>query len=262
MPDYKHLAIETGPVYRVTINRPHVRNAFNQELISELTTAFSLEQTVSARVIVLGGVGDYFSAGADLNWMKEQGSQGPAENLSDARLLAKLFVTIHECDVPIVCQVQGGAFGGALGLIACSDVVVCADDCKFAFSEVRLGIAPATISPFVVLKTGAAFAREVMLSGKAFNAKQAYEAGLVSLCVPPEELAGAVQAEINQLLKAAPGAVSATKRILREAASKITRGQMDELARLIADLRQGEEGQEGLGAFLDKRKPGWIDKLD
>jgi len=249
---------QAGSVQVIWLNRPEVRNAFNPILIAELKHAFDeIKEDTTIRAIVLAGVGKAFCAGADLNWMREMANYTHGENFADARDLAGMLSAIDTCPVPVVARVQRAAFGGALGLIACCDSVVASDDCVFAFSEVRLGISPATIAPFVIAKVGASNARDLFLSGERFNVQRALRMGLVHTVVSTDELDHAVQSKLDELLMAAPEATIRTKRLVLHLSSLSNIDTTRITAELIARLRAAPEGQEGLSAFLEKRKPYW-----
>jgi len=243
---------------RVWLARAEVRNAFNENLIAELTQVFS-SIPADARVAILGGRGEVFCAGADLQYMKRLGEMGREENMQDARALADMLAAVNACPVPLVGRMQKAAFGGAIGLLACCDSVICTNDSTFAFSEVRLGISPATVAPYVIAKIGESAARDLFLSGEKWDAQRALAMGLVHQVAPPEELDAAVDAKVRELLKAGQQAARATKRLIREVAGSVAAELREATARLIADLRGSDEGREGLSAFIQKRKPSWID---
>jgi methylglutaconyl-CoA hydratase len=237
-----------GDVLRITIARPERRNAFNAELIRELMEAFA--DIGDARAVVLAGEGESFCAGADVDWQRASIDLSLEENVQDALRLHEMLATIDSCAAPVVARVQGYALGGGSGLVCCADVVVAARDATFGFTEVRLGIIPAVISPFVFAKIGTAAARRFFLTGERFDADAALRIGLVHEVT--DELDGAVDRVIGEILKSGPEATRAAKRLVRE---RPERGE--ELARIAADLRAGDEGQEGLRAFLEKRSPRW-----
>ncbi len=249
---------QDGPVLYVWLNRPEVRNAFNPELIAALTQCFTgpaLDPGV--RVVVLGGNGLAFCAGADLAWMRSAVLLSAEQNFADALNLAGMLAALQACPVPVVCRVQRAALGGALGLMACCDTVICTRDAKFAFSEVRVGISPATIAPYVVAKIGASNAHDLFLSGERFTADRAFAMGLVHAIVQPDELDEVVEAKVDELLLAAPGAARATKLLLQSMRPPVTAELGQRTAQLIAELRVGPEGQEGLAAFMEQRPPSW-----
>jgi len=247
-----------GAVATVTLNRPEVHNAFHPTLIGELTEAFGeLGQTPDVRVVVLAAAGTSFSTGADLNWMRASAGYTEDENEADALRMAALFETIDACPKPVLARVQGAALGGGVGLVACADVAVAAQEVLFGLTEVRLGVAPAVISPFVVGKIGRAEARRWALTGARFDADTARRIGLVHEVVPLEALDAAVATEVDRLLKGGPAAQAEIKRLLRAVAGREPASVRGETAALIARLRASAEGQEGLAAFLEKRVPNW-----
>jgi methylglutaconyl-CoA hydratase len=249
---------QEGPVLYVWLSRPEVRNAFNPELISALTQCFSgpaLDPGV--RVIVLGGNGPAFCAGADLAWMRSAVLLSAEQNYADAQNLAAMLATLEACPCPVVCRVQRAAMGGALGIMACCDTVICTSDAKFAFSEVRVGISPATIAPYIVAKIGISNARDLFLSGERFTADRAFSMGLVHAIVHADELDEVVEAKVDELLMAGPAAVRATKALLSSMRPAVTAELREQTSRLIAELRIAPEGQEGLAAFMEQRPPAW-----
>jgi methylglutaconyl-CoA hydratase len=257
--NYERIKVEReGPVARVWLDRPEVRNAFDGLMVTELRKAlFELKDDDKIRVIVLGGRGSAFCAGADLTWMKAMAEAGHEENLREAQALADLFFTVYESPKPIVCRVQGAALGGGAGLVAASDIPVAALGTQFGFTEVRLGILPAVISPYVLRKIGESAARELFLTGERFEAVKAQEIGLVRAAVPPEDLDGAVYGRVQELLKAGPTAVAEAKALIREVAFQRVEDLQRYTVEAIADIRVSPEGQEGMRAFLEKRKPRW-----
>ncbi|MCH7472886.1 enoyl-CoA hydratase/isomerase family protein [bacterium] len=259
MSKYEHLEVEPdGPVARVWLNRPEVRNAFNPALIAELTDCLSsVGQQEGVRVVVLGGRGKMFSAGGDLAWMRGMVDYSAEENLADARRLTDMLRATSACPCPVVCRVQGGAMGGGMGIMACCDSVICTTEAVFALSEVRVGLSPATITPYVAAKIGYSHIRDLALSGERFDAQRALSIGLVHQVVPETELDAAVEAKVSELLKAGPEAAAATKALLRDVAGAISPEDEERGAQLIAGLRVSREGQEGLSAFVQKRKPDW-----
>jgi methylglutaconyl-CoA hydratase len=251
--------LRDGDVSEVWLNRAQVSNAINPRMIAELRHCFTALAAESPRVVILGGNGKHFCAGADLQWMQSMSAFTPEENLADALRLADMLQAVDACPCPVVARVQGGAFGGGAGLLACCDTVIAATDARFAFSEVRLGLSPATITPYVVAKIGLSRARDLFLSGERFTADQAVSIGLVHFCIPERDLDNMIEAKVAELLMAGPKAAAATKRLLRSLAGSGGAEYRDATARLIADLRVSPEGQEGVGAFLAKRKPRWQD---
>ena len=236
-----------GPVLRVTLARPERRNAFGAELIAELTDAFA--DVGDARTVVLAGDGPSFSSGADVEWMRRSIELSYEENVADARRLRRMLEAIDECPAPVVSRVQGHALGGGCGLVAASDVVVAAEDAVFAFSEVKLGIIPAVISPFALAKIGPSAARRYFLTGERFDAATALRIGLVHEVTA--DLDASDDRILTELLSAGPEAVRAAKRLVLERPDALS------TERRIAERRTSPEGQEGLRAFLERREPGW-----
>jgi methylglutaconyl-CoA hydratase len=236
-----------GPLLLVTLARPERRNAFDAALIRELTEAFA--QVGDARAVVLGGQGQSFCAGADVEWQRSSIDLSYDENVDDARRLQRMLETIDSCPAPVVARVQGYALGGGSGLVSCADVAVAAADAVFGFSEVKLGIIPAVISPFVFRRIGTAAARRLFLTGERFDAQTALRIGLVSEVA--DDPGAAVDRVVSELLTSGPAAVRAAKRLIAE------RPEPDELPRLAAGMRTSAEGQEGLRAFLEKRPAAW-----
>ena len=259
MADYEHLSIGHGnTVATVTLARPDTRNALNAELIEELRHCMKeLAEDNNVRMVVLTGEGNFFCAGADIGYMRDTASFSYEENLEDARRLAAMFGAVDECPKPIVARIQGAAIGGGVGLVAAADVAVAQEGTVFAFSEVRLGISPATIAPFVARKIGHSQVRALFLTGERFDAARAQAIGLVHEVASEEDLDAVVQEKVEGLLSGGPEALAATKALLRELRDAAPSEVIEITARRIAELRTGEEGQEGLGAFLEKRKPAW-----
>ncbi len=252
------LLISAGPITTVTLNRPDVRNAFDADLIHDLTAwAATVPSDGSVRAVVLQGAGSVFSAGADLEWMSAMLKYSRDENLEDARRAASMFHAIDTMPVPVIARVQGAALGGGAGLAAVADVVVAATDAVFGFTEVSLGILPAMISPYVVRKIGLSAARELCLSGQRFSAGRAREIGLVHEVVAAERLDLAVERYTQLFRRAAPTAVAATKALLSQVYGKSPADVLANTVVAIANQRVSAEGQEGMRAFLEKRTPAW-----
>ena len=239
---------QAGDVLRITMSRPELRNAFDAALIHGLTEVFS---TVGGdvRAVVLAGDGPSFSAGADVEWMRAAVELSYEQNVADARRLRKMLETIDACPAPVIARVQGHALGGGCGLVACSDIAVAAPDTQFAFSEVKLGIIPAVISPFAISKIGPSAARRYFVTGERFDAETALRIGLVHEIA--QDLDGAVDRLVGELRSAGPEAARHAKKLVLE--------RPDGLAteRRIAQRRTSDEGQGGLRAFIEKRKPSW-----
>jgi methylglutaconyl-CoA hydratase len=245
-------------VATVVLSRPDSRNALNAALIEELTHCFEeISDDDGVRAVVLAGEGRSFCAGADIGYMRETAHFSYEENLEDARRLAMMYWTIDECPKPLVARVQGAAMGGGAGLVAMADVAVADVEARFAFSEVRLGIAPASISPFVVRKIGASHARSLFVTGERFDAELAREIGLVHKVVSGEGLDSAVEEKVGELLQGGSVAQATIKALLRRLETTEPMEAPGLTARVISELRTGEEGQEGLAAFLEKREPRW-----
>lgn len=243
----------------IWMNRPDVRNALSAELIAELTDAVGAAADDDAvRAIVLAGRGKAFCAGADLNWMKRASTYGPAENEVDAARLAALLRTIAEAPKPTVARVHGPAYAGGLGLVTACDIAVAAYDATFCLTEVRIGLIPAMISPYVIRAMGARAAGRWFLTAEVFDAAEAYRNGLVQEIAPADELDGAVNALLGHLLAAGPAAIAATKALIRDVAGRpIDDALVADTARRIAAARASDEGREGIASFLEKRKPSW-----
>jgi methylglutaconyl-CoA hydratase len=251
-----------GPVWRATLNRPAVRNAFDERLIAALQ-AFAAEVTEAAdagrvRVAVLAGNGSVFSAGADLAWMQRMRDYTREDNVRDADAAAALFGALDALPVPLVGRIQGAALGGGAGLAAVCDVVVAADDAVFGFTEVRLGILPAVIGPFVVAKIGVSAARALFLTGGRFPAALAHRLGLVHEVVPAAELDAVTDTVVRDLLQGAPSAQRRAKALLRDLAGRSPADVRHLTSAALADQRVSVDGQDGLAAFLQKRPARWV----
>jgi methylglutaconyl-CoA hydratase len=265
MPSYQHLEIEQrGAVRWIWLNRPEVRNAFNDALIAEISAAFAdVEASPATRVVVVAGRGPAFCAGADLNWMRAMAAtlhtdRGHAENHADALKVARMFHAVHSCSKPVIARVHGDAFGGGVGLAAACDIVVALDEVHFALSEVKLGLVAATISPHVVRAMGARQAARYMLTAERFNATKAHQLGLVNEIAKTATLDSTIGSLCVSLLAGSPAAQAATKRLLAD----VVEAPIDDVllaatAKCIADARVSPEGREGIAAFLDKRSPSW-----
>ncbi|MCS6775768.1 MAG: enoyl-CoA hydratase-related protein [Chloroherpetonaceae bacterium] len=255
--EYATLHVEQqGPLVQITLNRPEVHNAFDEVLIAELTDAFArLGAQEDVRVVVLQGAGASFCAGADLNWMRRVADYSHAQNLEDAAELERMFATIATCPAVTIARVHGAAIGGGAGLVAVADIAIASEETVFAFSEVRLGIAPAVIAPYVLQKVGAGVARAWFVTGERFRAGDAWRAGLVQQVVPITDMDAAVLSRVKAVLQAGPGAVAAVKRLLREITGLTPEQASTLTTACIATLRVSPEGQEGIRAFLEKRRP-------
>lgn len=253
------LNLREGPVARLRLNRPELHNAFDAMLIAALTGALeAVAEDDSVRVVVLEGEGLSFSAGADLNWMRGMAAASEEANRTDSLALARLMRTLDELPRPTIARIQGAAFGGGVGLVACCDIAIASADAKFGLTESKLGLLPAVISPYVIDAIGPRQARRWFATAEIFDAATALEIGLLHQVVAGEALDAAVQRQIDLLLKAGPHASAQAKALVRRVAFERDRDRLDhDNAALIARLRVSDEGQEGLTAFLDKRKPRW-----
>ena len=254
------LNLREGPVARLRLNRPELHNAFDAMLIAALTVALeAVAADDSVRVVVLEGEGASFSAGADLNWMRGMAAASEEANRTDSLALARLMRTLDELPRPTIARIQGAAFGGGVGLVACCDIAIASADAKFGLTESKLGLLPAVISPYVLDAIGPRQARRWFATAEIFDAATALEIGLLHQVVEGDALDAAVQRQVDLLLKAGPHASAEAKTLVRRVAFERDRDRLDhDNAALIARLRVSEEGQEGLTAFLDKRKPRWI----
>jgi methylglutaconyl-CoA hydratase len=252
------------PVARVAIDRPDVHNAFNDELIPLITQAFTeLGARDDVRVIVLTGNGKSFCAGADLNWMKRMVQYSRDENIEDARTLARMYLAIAKCPKPVIARVHGTALGGGAGLVAACDIGVAVESAQFGFTEVKLGIIPAVISPFVISRIGPGRAREYFITGERFLAAVALDIGLIQHVVAHElALDALIDSKISQILTSAPGAIAAAKELVFGVAARTLETAIEFTADAIARARAGVEGQAGMKAFLERQKPPWIEKTN
>ncbi|MDX2350500.1 MAG: enoyl-CoA hydratase/isomerase family protein [Porticoccus sp.] len=253
------LTTDSRGVATVTLSRPHTHNAFDNCMVDELTRAFETIMTNPlARVMILAAEGKTFSAGADLTWMKRMGEYSYEENLNDAKNLAEMLKVLNEIPLPTIARVQGPAFGGALGLISCCDIAIASTNASFAFSEVKIGLIPATISPYIIKAMGSRASRRYFITGEKFGAQQAVTLGLIDEAVEYSQLNNHITQLITALLKNSPAAMQASKQLVQD----IERRPIDDTLikktyERIADIRLSKEGQEGLSAFLEKRKPHW-----
>lgn len=262
MTTYNAILLEVdGPVGILTLNRGDRHNAFDETLIAEITAGLKeLEADPAVRVVVLSSTGKSFCAGADLNWMQRAAGYSPEENLRDARNLAELLRTLNELAKPTVARVQGPAYGGGVGLVSACDVAIATFDAQFALTEVKLGLIPAVISPYVIQALGTRAARRYMLSAERFSATEAYRLGLVHEIVPDEAaLDDAVGEVVEALLNNGPNAQAECKALIAAVADRaIDAAVIEDTAQRITRVRASAEGREGIGAFLEKRKPAWI----
>jgi methylglutaconyl-CoA hydratase len=248
-----------GPIERVTLNRPDVRNAFNGEMIAELC-AWAADfhgNPKGARAVVLGGAGKSFCAGADATWLATIAVHSEQENIRDAAVTSQMFRELDQLPVPLIGRIHGAAIGGGSGLAAVCDIVVAADDAVFGFTEVKLGVIPAVISPFVIAKIGISAARELFLTGARFPAARAYKMELVHAVVPAAQLDETIDRYVAEIITGGPDAIAAAKELMRDVVNAPTGDAAAMTAKALAARRASEEGQEGLKAFLEKRKPRW-----
>ncbi len=259
--DTLDVAVRNG-IGLVALNRPAVHNAFNETLINELTAVLqAMAADDAVRIVVLSGRGETFCAGADLNWMKKMAAFGAAENRADARALARMLSTLDRLEKPTVASVHGSAFGGGVGLIACCDIAIAAQQATFALSEAKLGLIPATISPYVVEAIGPRHARRLFLTAERFSAAEAYRLGLVHDLAPVAELENRVNDLLGMLLLAGPNAQRECKALIRSVAHQpIDDGVIAHTVERIAAVRASPEGREGVAAFLGKRTAAWVPK--
>jgi methylglutaconyl-CoA hydratase len=257
---YTTLEIQiTKQVATIWLNRPEIRNAFNEVMIGELIKAFNeVSSLEDVRVIVLRGRGKSFCAGADLNWMRDVAGYGYEQNFKESLQLSDCFYTIYNCPKPTIAVVHGAAIGGANGLLSACDMAVCDDETVFSLSEVKIGIVPACISPYVIKRVGEFGARELMLTGRRINGKEAERFRLVNKSLPAVDLDAYLNDLITLLMSSGPKAMTQCKTLIDQVSNKITLNEaLSYTAKMIAEIRASEEGQEGMAAFLEKRKPSW-----
>lgn len=259
--EYQTIKLEiSNAIATISLSRPELHNAFNDVMISELTNCFkNVGKMENIRVVVLRGEGKSFCAGADLNYMKGIARFGYQENLEDGKRLANLFETVYKCPKPTIAVVHGAAFGGANGLLAACDIVIAEENTTFAFSEVKIGISPATIGPYVLKRMGEFAGKELMMTGKRFKGKDAEKVGLVNRSVDNSQLKQVLEEYMEQFMTSAPKAVEATKEMINKIVDNKLTDPMEYTADLIARLRAADEGQQGMAAFLEKRRPGWVE---
>jgi len=263
--DYQTLTIAVaGRVATLTLNRPDVRNAFNEHTINELSVAFhALCRDENVRAIVLAANGPAFCAGADLNWMKKMAGYSHEENQADAMQLAQMLRTIYLCPKPVVAKVQGDCYAGGMGLVAACDIAVAVQEASFCLSEVKLGLIPATISPYVIKAMGENAARRYFLTAERFTAQEAQRIGFVHEVVAADALDAKVAELLKALVSNSPNAVREAKTLVRDVAHRVVDDAMlADTALRIAHIRASGEGREGVQSFLEKRKPGWLTVLE
>jgi len=258
--NYTTLEVQTtNQVATIWLNRPDIRNAFNEVMIGELIKAINEVSAINdVRVIVLRGRGKSFCAGADLNWMRDVATYSYEQNFKESLQLSDCFYTIYNCPKPTIAVVHGAAIGGANGLLSACDMAICDDETVFSLSEVKIGIVPACISPYVIKRVGEFGARELMLTGRRINGKEAEHFRLVNKSLPADELGAYLSNLISLLMSSGPIAMSQCKTLIDQVSNKINLEEaLRYTAKMIAEIRASEEGQEGMAAFLEKRKPSW-----
>lgn len=263
MDAFEHIKVgrlaDLPSVAEVVLNRPDAGNAMSDKTLRELTQAFrALSEDAGLRAVLVTGAGKHFCAGADIEWMRRAGRLAVTEGKMDARLLFHMLSAVRNCPAPVVVAAHGAVYGGGLGLAAACDIALAADDAKFCFSECRLGIMPAVISFFVLPKIGERAARRYYLTSEVFRAAEAREMGLVHEALPAAELGGRARSLIGEILKNGPLAVRAAKDLILRFDGWTPAQRVDKAVATLVRLRSGLEGQEGLGAFLEKRKPSWV----
>ncbi len=257
---YKTVKLEiNGPVAQVSFCRPEIHNAFNDTLIFEMTDLFkSIKENKDIRVVVLTGEGKSFCAGADLNWMRRVKDYSFEKNLEESLALADLFYLIYSLPVPVIGRINGAAIGGGTGFVSVCDIAVAAESAKFSFSEVKIGVVPACIGPYVIKKIGEGKAREFFISGERLKAEDAYRIGLVNRWYPDDQLDAEIDKLVKTILSSGPNAIVMAKELISNAPLMKPDEFKPYTAEMIAKLRKSDEGQEGMDAFLNKRKPNWV----
>lgn len=259
--NYQTVKYETkGKLARVTFCRPEVHNAFNGTLITEMTEVFSqIAKDDDLRLVILTGEGKSFCAGADLNWMRGVIKQTFDENLAESNALADLFYAIYTCRRPVIGRINGAAIGGGTGFVAVCDIAIAAESAVFSFSEVKIGVVPACIGPYVIKKMGEGKTRELFISGERMKAARAHDVGLVNRVVADDQLDAEVDGLVKLIMSSGPEAVAMAKRLVSEVPGMTPQQFKPYTAEMIARLRISDEGQEGMDAFLNKRKPRWVE---
>ncbi len=256
------LSIDSRGIATLTLNRPQKHNALDGETLQQFHDALvEIGNDSDVRAVVLTGAGASFCAGADIAHMRSMLGASELQNVDDALLLARCLRALDELPQPVIARVNGNVFGGGLGLVACADIAIAVTDARFALTEVRLGIVPAAISPYIIDAIGPRQARRLFLTAAPFDASEAQSLDLVHFTTPPEQLDAAVEEQIDLLLRGGPGALRAAKKLVRTVVQSSDRDALSEQsARLLAQLRVSDEGREGLSAFLERRNPGWMKK--
>jgi methylglutaconyl-CoA hydratase len=254
---YESILVEGDRIITVTLNRPDIHNPFDENMIAELTDCFLQMKNTEARAMVITGAGKSFCAGADLNWMKRTGQYSREQNLADAEKLSAMFSALEAIEIPTIAKVNGAAFGGGAGLVCACDIAIASEEAKLGFSEVRLGLLPGVISPYVIARIGPKKVAMLFITGERLKAKAAMMLGIVDVVVAPNELNNAVDETIHMILQGGPEAVKACKRLAGAGAGKSPDEFRKFCINAIADARASPEGKEGVGAFLEKREPKW-----
>lgn len=258
---FETIVIETDDrgVATLTLSLPDKHNALAPQMITDLTAAAAaLARDDAVRVVILTGAGKSFCAGGDLGWMKAQFAATRQQRMTETMKLARMLQALNELSKPVIGRINGQAYGGGMGMISICDVAIGAEDAKFGFTEARLGLIPATISPYVVARMGEGMARRVFMSARIFGAVEACELGLLARVVPAADLDAAIEAEVTPYLSCAPAAVAASKRLTRALGVRLDDAVMERTAAALADAWETTEGQEGVAAFFERRKPSWI----
>lgn len=261
MKTYQTIELESKDnIASIWLNRPDIRNAFNETMIAELLDCFeSLNDLPDVRLIILRGRGKAFCAGADLNWMRSVANYSFEENFRESYQLAKCFYTIYTCKKPSIAVVHGASIGGANGLLAACDFAICEKETSFSLSEVKIGVVPACISPYVIKRVGEYYARELMLTGLRFNGEYAEKTGLVNKSLKEDEIETHLSGMISLLMTGGPKAIEQCKKLIYAITNRLNLHEaLDYTANLISEMRASEEAQEGMAAFLEKRKPAWV----
>lgn len=250
-------------VATLSLNLPDKHNALAPQMIADLTEATArLAEDTNVRVVVLTGAGKSFCAGGDLGWMRKQFEATREQRMSEARKLAEMLGALNELPKPLIGRINGQAYGGGMGMLSVCDIAIAADHAKFGFTETRLGLVPATISPYVLARMGEGMARRVFMSARLFSAAEAFDLGLVAKVVAPDQLDDAVEAETAAYLAASPGAIAASKRLARSLGPQIDPTTIERSIAALADAWEQPEAHEGVAAFFDRRKPNWVEKPD
>ena len=261
MTDYEYILVDGQEIVTVTLNRPEIHNPFDDKMIAELTSGFKdIQSKPDIRVLIITGAGKSFCAGADLNWMKRMGQYSFQRNMDDASELSKMFQALEDIEVPVIARVNGTALGGGAGLACACDFVIASEKARIGFSEVKLGLLPGVISPYVIDRIGSRRAVQLFTTGERLKAKMARKLGLFDDVVEPDDLDKVIEGLVKQIMTGGPQAVKECKRLARTGAHMERTEFKKYCIKAIAKIRASDEGKEGVGAFLEKRKPAWRDK--